>query len=284
MGDEYMEVNSKEYRRKPPSQVYSLASLDDDFLQHVMPHLKGKDVQDVAIKSQRTGGTDVIDARGIFLRKEVSQKLCNLRQSELEGQLGISSAYKVDQILKRAEQRTQEMANDATKREKLKGKVDYKIFLGEFLHFIKLPITFLLCRSDKRVQTEHRAGDKGFSNDPSLCLRGGVHLLPPNLCHARAHPARAGHVRLHQHRDEPVRDGSRADHLDRTGALLLPPHLQPEEALGVVALHILHVGPILLLILLSILLFILLYSLVNPTTHRNSIYWKLRQMTDAQCT
>ena len=132
MGDEYMEVNSKEYRRKPPSQVYSLASLDDDFLQHVMPHLKGKDVQDVAIKCQRTGGTDVIDARGIFLRKEVSQKLCNLRQSELEGQLGISSAYKVDQILKRAEDRTQEMADDATKKEKLKGKVDYKIFLGKF--------------------------------------------------------------------------------------------------------------------------------------------------------
>ena len=133
-----MEVNSKEYRRKPQSQVYSLASLDDDFLQHVMPHLKGKDVQDLPIRSPRTG-TDVIDARGVFLRKEVSRKLCNLRQSELEGQLGISSAYKVDQILKRAEQRTQEMAgNDRTKREKLKGKVDYKIFLGEFHQFIKL--------------------------------------------------------------------------------------------------------------------------------------------------
>ena len=243
MGDEYMEVNSKEYRRKPPSQVYSLASLDDDFLQHVMPHLKGKDVQDLPIKSQRTG-TDVIDARGIFLRKEVSQKLCNLRQSELEGQLGISSAYKVEQILKRAERRTQEMADDATKREKLKGKVDYKIFLGEFHHFIKLPITFLLCRSDKRVQTEHRTGDESFRNDPGFCLRGGVHLLAPDLRHARAHPARAGHVCLHKHRDESIGDGAPADHLDRTGALLLAPHLQPKEALGVVALHILHVGAI----------------------------------------
>ena len=241
MGDEYMEVNSKEYRRKPPSQVYSLASLDDDFLQHVMPHLKGKDVQDLPIKSQRTG-TDVIDARGIFLRKEVSQKLCNLRQSELEGQLGISSAYKVEQILKRAERRTQEMADDATKREKLKGKVDYKIFLGEFHHFIKLPITFLLCRSDKRVQTEHRTGDESFRNDPGFCLRGGVHLLAPDLRHARAHPARAGHVCLHKHRDESIGDGAPADHLDRTSALLLPPHLQPKEALGVVALPILHVS------------------------------------------
>ena len=206
MGDEYMEVNSKEYRRKPASQVYSLASLDDDFLQHVMPHLKGKDVQDLPIRSPRTG-TDVIDARGVFLRKEVSQKLCNLRQSELEGQLGISSAYKVDQILKRAEQRTQEMAgNNPTKREKLKGKVDYKIFLGEFKHFIKLPIIVLLRRSDKRVQTEHRTGDEGFSNDPGLCLRGGVHLLAPDIRHARSHPARAGHVRLHKHRDESIGD------------------------------------------------------------------------------
>jgi len=130
MGDEYMEVNSKEYRRKPLSQVYSLPSLDDDFLQHVMPYLKPmpKDERDLSIKFERTG-TDVIDARGIFPRKEVSQKLRSLRQSELEGQLGISSPYKVDQILKRAEQKTQEMADDAREREKLKGKVDYKIFL-----------------------------------------------------------------------------------------------------------------------------------------------------------
>ena len=105
MGDEYMEVNSKEYRLKPRSQVYSLPSLDDDFLQHFMPYLQGKDEHDLPIRSTRTG-TDVIDARGYFSRKEVTKKLCNLRQSELEGQLGISSPYKVDQILKRAEQRT----------------------------------------------------------------------------------------------------------------------------------------------------------------------------------
>ena len=137
MGDEYMEVNSKEYRRKPLSQVYSLPSLDDDFLQHVMPYLKPmpKDERDLSIRFERTG-TDVIDARGIFPRKEVSQKLRNLRQSELEGQLGISSPYKVDQILKRAEQRTQEMAEDAKARERLRGKVDYKIFLGEFHYSI----------------------------------------------------------------------------------------------------------------------------------------------------
>ena len=244
MGEEYMEVNSKEYRRKPLSQVYSLPSLDDDFLQHVMPHLKGKDVQDLPIRSPRTG-TDVIDARGVFLRREVSKKLCNLRQSELEGQLGISSPYKVDQILKRAEQRTQEMADNAEKREKLKGKVDYKIFLGEFHHLNKLPIICLLSRSDKRVQTEYGAGDEAFSSDPGVCLRGGVHLLPPNLRHDRSHPARARHVRLHEHRDESIRDGARANQLDRTGALLLSSHLQPKEALGVVALHILHVGGIL---------------------------------------
>ena len=117
-----------------------------------------------------------------------------------------SKEYKIEGVRKFS----QEMADNATKREKLKGKVDYKIFLGEFHHFIKLPITFLLYRSDKRVQTEHGAGDKGFSNDPSLCLRGGVHLLPPNLCHARAHPARAGDVRLHKHRNESIGDRAQA--------------------------------------------------------------------------
>ena len=151
MGDEYMEVNSKEYRLKPRSQVYSLPSLDDDFLQHVMPYLEGKDERDLSVQFQRTG-TDVIDARGVFPRKEVSQKLRNLRQSELEGNLGISSPFKVEQILKKAEQRTQEMAKNAEKRAMLKGKVDYKIFLGESYPVINnLIITFFLSRSDKRV-------------------------------------------------------------------------------------------------------------------------------------
>ena len=244
MGDEYMEVNSKEYRLKPRSQVYSLPSLDDDFLQHFMPYLQGKDEHDLPIRSTRTG-TDVIDARGYFSRKEVTKKLCNLRQSELEGQLGISSPYKVDQILKRAEQRTREGAKDAKKREKLRGKVDYKIFLGEVQN-VRSSFIFPFSRSGKRIQTEYRARDKGLRRNPGVRLRGGVHMLPSHLCHDRAHLARAGHVRLHQHRHEPVGDGAEANHVDRPGAVLLSPDLQPPETLGVVALYILHVGDILI--------------------------------------
>jgi len=119
MGEQYAEVNSVEYGVKRRADQYSLLSLDQDFLQHIELHLS---------QDERDGGQDEIDAKGVFDRAEVSKKLRNLRTSELEGRLGVTFS-KVDDVLRRAERRTQQMAKTSTDRRNLKGKVKYKAFL-----------------------------------------------------------------------------------------------------------------------------------------------------------
>ena len=121
MGEQYAEVNSVEYGVKRRADQYSLLSLDQDFLQHIELHLS---------QDERDGGQDEIDAKGVFDRAEVSKKLRNLRTSELEGRLGVTFS-KVDDVLRRAERRTQQMAKTSTDRQNLKGKVKYKAFLGK---------------------------------------------------------------------------------------------------------------------------------------------------------
>jgi hypothetical protein len=75
---------------------------------------------------------DEIDARGTFQRVEVARELRRLRRSELEGRLGISG-HKVEEILRRAEQRTQEQQEDG-KKMVARGEIKYKVFLGELSH------------------------------------------------------------------------------------------------------------------------------------------------------
>lgn len=126
MTDLYEAVSSQDYRMKRcVKEDYSLKSLDMDFLPHLMPHL-AKDEQDTGkVKLRKPSAKDEIDARGTFLRSEVSKDLRKLGREELEGRLGISS-HKVDEILRRAEVRTREMAG---KKMVHKGEIKYKAFI-----------------------------------------------------------------------------------------------------------------------------------------------------------
>lgn len=128
MGANYDPVVSREYAvRRPEIKKITLKSLNDDFHEHLLPHIHG-DVVDPGVGI--TPSSDEIDT-GTFERREVSAYLHRLRWEELEGRLGISS-HKVDEILRRAEHMTQYKARQ-NKKPIVKGVIKYKYFLGKFL-------------------------------------------------------------------------------------------------------------------------------------------------------
>jgi len=114
MGDNYEPVERANWS-KDGGRDYSLQGLDNDWIDIVLPHLRGSDVPDYARKS--TGyGYDVLDARGYFDKTEVWREIKRLSHDELENRLGISLA-KVHDILSRVPQEKG-------------GKVNYKKFLA----------------------------------------------------------------------------------------------------------------------------------------------------------
>lgn len=129
--DQYEAVSSQEYEgRRSRDSEYSLRKLDKDFLLHLQPHLHlSGDEPDysslMSLRRKPLTTEDVIDSRGTFLRTEVRKELRKLGRTELEGRLGISS-HKLDEILRRAEVRTKEMAG---KKMVHKGEIKYKAFI-----------------------------------------------------------------------------------------------------------------------------------------------------------
>ena len=70
---------------------------------------------------------DVTDARGVFQRSELRSELQRMNRTEVEGRLGLST-HKVDDILRRAEVRTNQLYSHLVHR---RGDIHYNAFLGK---------------------------------------------------------------------------------------------------------------------------------------------------------
>ena len=81
-------------------------------------------VPDSSARSRGVSSVDDIDARGTFNKEEARREFSRLSRGELEGRLGLSS-HKVEDILNRAEKRSQRRHRDLKP-----GVIHYKVFLG----------------------------------------------------------------------------------------------------------------------------------------------------------
>ena len=98
------------------------------------------------------------------------------------------------------------------------------------------------CRGHTELPPELRARDDPQERGPGVCLRGGVLLPPPHPGHDPPHPLRAGSLPLLRLLPQrPQRPACGRD-LDRSGALLLPSHLQSSEETRGMEVPLLHVS------------------------------------------
>ena len=103
-------------------------------------------------------------------------------------------------------------------------------------------LTATVCyRGHTELPPQLGAGDDPEGRGPGVRLRGGVHLQAAHPGDDPPHPLRALPLPLHRPGADRPPGGGGGGHLDRSGALLFPSHLQPSEETGGLEVPLLHV-------------------------------------------